>query len=408
MPLIRSRLRMATCALLAVAGTAAAEGGNWHFDAGTLKYSEQNRVQVIEPLIRLKRDLTNGRSLTGKAIFDVITGASPTGATPSNQLQTITSASGTSQQVTRGVVPVQRFRDHRSSFDLVYEQPVTRTFKADFGGEIASETDYESRGGNLTLLLDTPDRLTTFSVAGSANFDRASPRGGLRTGLGLTTDATTPGSSNKRVLDGLVGITRVLSPRWLMQLNYGRTRESGYLTEPYKIISVIDTAGNTIAYRNEKRPDQRQRETLEVNSVYNVSDEDVLHFSYRFYWDNWGVRSHTVDLKYRLDLSGGQYLEPHLRFYSQTPVRFYTYGLISGAPLPEYATADYRYGKLNSNTIGIKYGFPVGSGELNVRLEYMAQTGPRHPQQAVGVQKQYDLFPPINITILQFGYSVNF
>jgi hypothetical protein len=405
---MRSRLRAATCALLAVAGSAAADGGDWHFDAATLKYSEQGRVSVVEPLFRLKHDFTNGRSLTGKVVFDVITGASPTGATPSDQVQTVTSASGNSQQQTRGIVPVKNFRDHRESLDLEYEQPLARTLKAIIGGQAALETDYASRGGSLTLSWDTSDRLTTFTAATSANFDRASPKGGMRTGLDLISAPTTPVSASKQILDGLVGVTRILSPRWLMQLNYGRTRETGYLTEPYKIVSIVDSTGNTIDYRNEKRPDNRQRQTIQLSSVYNVFDEDVIHVSYRFYWDDWGIRSHTVDFRYRFDLSGGHYLEPHLRFYGQSAVNFYTYGLRAGAPLPEFATSDYRYGKMNTNTFGVKYGFPVGSGELNVRLEYMVQSGNSHPSQAVGVQRQYDLFPPINITILQVGYTVNF
>jgi len=38
----------------------------------------------------------------------------------------------------------------------------------------------------------------------------------------------------------------------------------------------------------------------------------------------------------------------------------------------------------------------------------MLQSGDSHPAQAIGVQKQSDLFPLINILMLQVGYSLAF
>jgi len=406
MQLIRNRLRTATCALLAVAGSAAADG-DWHLDTGMLEYSEHGRVSVFEPVARLKRDLSNGRSLAAKVVFDVMTGASPTGATPSDKVQTVTSASGNSQQVKSGVVPLGLFRDHRADVELEFEQPLARTLTTVVGGHLSKETDYLSRGGTLTFNWDTPNRLTTITAGTGGNFDRVNPKGGMRTGLAMAADPTTPGSAAQQTVDGLIGVARVLSPQWLVKLTYGHAWENGYLTEPYKIVSILDADGNTIDYRNEHRPDRRQKQDFQLSSAYAV-DEDVLHFSYRFFWDDWGIRSHTVDVKYRFDVDDGNYLEPHLRFYTQSAADFYTYGLVSGLPLPQYATADYRYGKLSTQTIGAKYGILTSSGEFNIRIEYMVQSGDSHPAQAIGVQKQYDLFPSISILIVQAGYSLKF
>ena len=78
--------------------------------------------------------------------------------------------------------------------------------------------------------------------------------------------------------------------------------------------------------------------------------------------------------------------------------------------LPELATADYRLGALRSATIGATYGFriPDRPGEWTVRAEYIGQFGNRHPADAVGVQRQFDLFPTVNIGSLLIGYSVEF
>jgi hypothetical protein len=116
-----------------------------------------------------------------------------------------------------------------------------------------------------------------------------------------------------------------------------------------------------------------------------------------------------VDLKYRYELPRAHYLEPHVRYYTQTAADFFTYGLMDGAPLPQYATSDYRYGKMVTTTFGLKYGIPMAGGsELNFRAEYMRQSGDSHPKQAIGMQRNYNLFPAVNVVIFQVGYSRDF
>jgi hypothetical protein len=409
MQLIRARLHAATCALLAVAGGAVAGEGDWQAEAAALTYAEQGRTTVFEPAVRVKRNFVNGQSLAVKLVFDAMTGASPNGAMPTDHAQTFTSPSGTAFQIPIGETPVRDFTDQRGAVELEYEHPLTRTFKAVAGGHLSAETDYTSTGATLTFTLDTPNRLTTFTAGAGANWDQVSPNGGVPTGLGRTSTAIADpeGSTSKRALDGLVGITQVLSRHWLVQCNYGRARESGYLTEPYKVVSTLLPDGSTVDYRHEKRPSKRERQNAFLGTVYQLW-QDVVHISYRYYWDDWQVRSHTVEVHYRHALPGGHFIEPQVRYYSQSAVGFYTYGLISGVSLPEYATSDYRYGKLKTMTIGLKYGLPVATGEFSLRVEYMRQSGERHPREAIGVQKNYDLFPPINIMILQLAYSLDF
>jgi hypothetical protein len=306
-----------------------------------------------------------------------------------------------------GRTPVRDFTDQRASFDLEYEHLLTRTLKAVAGGHLSAETDYVSRGATVTLNWDTADRLTTFTLGAAGNFDRANPTNGIPVGLAWAGTADGRTSADKTVLDGMIGVTRVLSRRWLMQLNYGHARETGYLTEPYKIVSIIAPGGTTVDYRNEKRPNSRTRQNIFHSSVYQIS-EDVIHLSYRYYRDDWGIKSNTLDVKYRHEFPRGHYLEPRIRYYWQSAVNFYTYGVLYDAPVPSYATSDYRYGKLRTMTCGVKYGLPISIGEFNIRAEYVRQSGDRHPQQAIGVQRNYDLFPPINIMVVQAGYSLDF
>ena len=137
--------------------------------------------------------------------------------------------------------------------------------------------------------------------------------------------------------------------------------------------------------------------------------QNVTYASYRYYWDNWDVRSHTLDLKWRHELPEHDWFQPHLRLYTQTQASFFHFGLVDGEPLPEYATSDLRLGPLHSVTIGGTYGFkiPGYTGELTIRGEYIHQWGDGHPPDAIGAQQQLDLFPPVEIGTLFVSYSVD-
>jgi hypothetical protein len=86
-------------------------------------------------------------------------------------------------------------------------------------------------------------------------------------------------------------------------------------------------------------------------------DGKVLDLSYRYMTDDWEIDSHTVDLRFRWPLGDRSYVEPHIRYYSQSEAEFYRSSLIDGEALPEYASADYRLGNFDAVTVGAKYGW---------------------------------------------------
>jgi hypothetical protein len=165
-----------------------------------------------------------------------------------------------------------------------------------------------------------------------------------------------------------------------------------------------------------------------ASSVYHLS-RDVVYASYRYYADDWRVRSHTADARYRLEMAHENYLQPHLRYYQQTAARFYAPGLVAGAPLPAYASSDYRLGPLRTATIGLTYGFHVAHvpGTISARAEYVRQwlaggshggggdeRGDDNPDRAgpaglaaAQATLRADI-PPLHIGSLLLGYSVAF
>jgi hypothetical protein len=253
-------------------------------------------------------------------------------------------------------------------------------------------------------------RLTMLTVGGGVNHDGVSPKGGTYAQLDSTRQLVSNESNPKDVTTTLLGLSRILTRRWMVGMTASRTMETGFLTEPYKVVSVMDpSTGYPIGKFTEKRPTRRTRQDLLTSSVYHLS-RDIIYLTHRYYWDDWGVRSNAYDVKYRLELPQESFVQPHARFYSQTAADFYTAGFVQGQALPTFASSDERLGALRTLTLGATYGFhiPYQPGEFTVRAEYVRQWGPAHPPGVVGVQRGYDLFPGENIGSFLAGYSVQF
>jgi hypothetical protein len=412
---MRDALHTAALALLLAPAAAQAQTATDHIDVTSLLYSEQSRTQVIEPVVRFSRLMADGQSISAQLGIDVITGASPTGELPSGVVQTRTSASGRTVTSAAGALPTAPFNDRRFSFDGEWKRPFARFYTSTLGGHFSREKDYQSLGVNGGMSIETMGRLLTLSIGGGVSHDTVFPIGG--TPAGLSTGVIISHAANaKNVSNILLGASRILTRRWMVSVNGTRTMERGYLTEPYKLVTVMNsTTGSPIEALTDKRPSTRNRSSLLLSSVYHFTD-DVFYTSYRYYWDTWSVRSNTIDVKYRHELdpdagpNAGTYLEPLVRYYKQTAASFYTPGLIQGNPLPDFATSDYRLGALQTITIGATFGYhPMDSSNVwTARAEFMRQSGGSSPPNVVGIQRNYDLTPPVNIFAVVLGYSFDF
>jgi len=420
---IAASLAAATCSLLgsAVPGAsiAAEAEKRWQFDAAVLYYGESaGRVTDYSLNAWARRLFTRGRALALRLGIDSLTGASPSGAVPASTPQTFTTPSGNSSYTTpAGETPLDdSFLDTRYALSADWEQPLSRSLRATFGGSFSNEYDYMHAGANATLARDFNQRNTTLSAGLSFAADTINPVGGapipFAPMLPPGSSGNKAGDESKTVADLLVGVTQVLGPRTLAQINYSLSRSTGYLNDPYKLISVVDpvtgdpTPGpdSLDLYLFESRPDARTKHSLFVE-VRRHLGRDIVDGAYRFMTDDWGIQSHTLDFHYRWKQKGG-YLQPHLRYYTQSAADFYVVNLFDGDPLPAYATADYRLGEFDAYTLGLKYGRPAGDGkEWAVRVEYYEQSGRAPPGSGVGSLADFDLYPGLDAVIVQVGYS---
>lgn len=421
---IREKLALATCTLLQAAAPAAhAADSDWEIKSALMMYSESDgRVNAIEPVVSGKKEIGEDQFLTVKVVLDALTGATPNGAHASSATQTFTSPSGgKSYTVQPNETPLDdTFHDSRVALSASWDMPVIDNLsRMIWSANVSSEYDYQSLGASATFLRDYNNRNTTFSAALGFNADSIDPVGGtpvpfahMRVAGADITDTREGSSESKTISDVMFGITQVISRRTLMQFNLGFSSTSGYQNDPYKILSVVDgttglpvaQVGDDLPYLYESRPDSRSRQTFYWKTVHHL-DEDVINVAYRYYTDDWDVTSHTIDFHYRYDLGGGSYLQPHVRYYSQSAAEFFRTSLVDGDPLPQYASADYRLGELTTTTLGLKYAMPVGkTSEFSLRGEVITQAQ-QDVTTPIGDQVSQDLTPDLDAVVFQVGYS---
>jgi hypothetical protein len=209
----------------------------------------------------------------------------------------------------------------------------------------------------------------------------------------------------------LLGVTQVMTRNWLSEFNISIDRFHGYLNDPYKFTSIINSAGGTAGYEYENRPDQRTRKSAYWENRVGWSSHISTALSLRYMSDDWGVRSDTAQLHLRWTFSNrDRYIEPTIRWYRQTAADFYTpFILTAGKPITGYESSDSRLGAFHALTYGVKFAQKLpGLGsrpesEISVRAEYYQQTFDERVPTPVGLQG-LDLYPGLKAVLVQIGW----
>jgi len=120
------------------------------------------------------------------------------------------------------------------------------------------------------------------------------------------------------------------------------------------------------------------------------------------------VKSNTLDVKVPAGAAGNAYLEPSA-LLRPVPGGLLHLGLIDGAPVPAFASADYRLGAEERDAgrdlrlSGSRA--PPASGRSGASTSGSSGTA---TAGAVGAQQQFDLFPAVNIGTATVTYSLGF
>ena len=343
--------------LAAGAGALAAHGAHAQsqIDARLLFYKESGgRTEVVNPVVNVHQDLGDAwGGLDLLLAYDTISGASPSGGYPS--VDVTTSASG--HTIAGGSLPLTSYSDQRKSVGLTWGKKVGPHLPS-IDVSLSKENDYTAR---------------SIGLADSWTF--AGGRGTLHGGVSFSSDIVAPVTNKlelaKKQQGFALGGTWILGARDLIDISASLMKQSGYLDDPYKIVPV-GTPGNFVD-TPEHRPDSRSRKAVVGKYGHYFLWGGALKATYRYYWDDWSLKAHTLELVYDHRLNEDWLVSPTVRLYTQTAASFWANTL---ATKQEFMSSDYRLAAFSSVLGGLTVTRKMTpSLDLSLGVTLQSQTG---------------------------------
>ena len=303
------------------------------FTAKTQVYADSDHTTVVSPLVAISRDAWRGGTVGASYVADVVSSAS---------IDVVSNAT-------------KRMNDFRSEITTALTQKWrASTFSASYIYSI--EHDYESHTANLGFSQDLFQRNTTLSLG--ATF--------VHNDVGRSGDQ----AFHRRLLvtGAAASWTQVLTKRLIAQLSYTFTYNDGYQSSPYRFVPVQGAMDGVLFKVPETTPGERFRHAFVAGLNQHLFTDSSIQGDYRFYVDNWGMQSHTLQLRYFVTWKDVT-LRVRERFYYQSGVDFYKphYDEVEA-----FMTTDRESSTLWSNLAGLKVSWRLPWVHRALELEAKA------------------------------------
>ena len=320
-------------------------------------YFDNFRVNIVYPSISMTGAISPTTSLTGRYLVDVISAAS---MKSQFQVDGVTSASGRGHGG-----EVEGPDEVRNEFNVGISQLVAgATLSAN--GIYSTENDYKSRTIAGSLSLPFAKKNTIFSLGATQSWDIVAPRNQTWT-------------ADKNVLSLNAGLTQVLGRRTVLQLDGSWSDNRGYLNDPYQVVSII--GDGEIQTFEARHPDQRTRRAVGVRLNQSLGRRTALNLGYRYYWDNWDIKSNTANIMLQRRVAEDVVLKAGFRGYKQSKAYFFE---------PTYA-APMTFMSVDSK---LSRGY---SGEIQLGTTITGNAKSRYPFIAMLASEKVDLNFDLNL-----------
>jgi hypothetical protein len=141
---------------------------------------------------------------------------------------------------------------------------------------------------------------------------------------------------------------QIVNKRMNISFSPGVVFQHGLLSTPFHRVYFVDEG----LPRVENLPEERWKIPIGVQANIFATNNIILRTYYRFYWDNFGIKSHTLSLEIPVKISPEWTVAPHVRFYTQTGSKYfaaYKEHLLSET----YYTSDYDLSSFTDFKTGV-------------------------------------------------------
>lgn len=132
--------------------------------------------------------------------------------------------------------------------------------------------------------------------------------------------------------------------------------QKGFLSLPFHRVYMNN---NTV--HSEALPSSRFKIPIGLRANYFLGDKIVIRSFYRFYQDDWGLTSHSLDLETAIKITPFISVSPFYRYYRQSAIKYFE-PYQSHLPTDKYYTSNYDLSKFDSHFVGAGFRIAPPSG----------------------------------------------
>jgi Protein of unknown function (DUF3570) len=242
-------------------------------------------VTASGPAFLVRKSIADKVSLTGSLYVDAVSNAS---------IDVVTTASP--------------YKERRNDYGLAMDYAV-RDSLVTLALGASREPDYNTQSLSLDIAQETFGGMTTVNLG----FTRASDEVGKTGDRGFFDRATH--------WQYRVGVTQILTPKWLASVNLEAVSDTGYLGNTYRVARVF---GAAVPERHPRTRSSRAVKVRAVGSLDLGGQRDAVRAEYRYFWDNWDVKAHTLEAGYSRYLGESFLVDGFVRYYKQGAALFYS------------------------------------------------------------------------------------
>jgi hypothetical protein len=270
------------------------------------------------------------------------------------------------------------------------------------GAYYSGEYNYQSLGTDLHFSVKTDNKNGEFSAKLQGYFDQvkliypselipASTTTTTSTGTVITTasgsvissDGETSYGSKKNIpssprttLSAAFSYSQQINERLQIMFLGDVVGQHGYLGLPFHRV-YFNNGKDTV----EKLPSSRFKLPVGFRLNYFLGDNIIIRTYYRYYQDNWGIKSNTIGLEVPYKITPFFSISPFYRFYEQSASTYFA-PYEQHLPTDEYYTSNYEYAKFNSQFFGVGFRIAPPKGvfgwqglhDMEIRYGHYTQT----------------------------------
>lgn len=282
-------------------------------------------VKASGPAFLVRKSLADKVSLSAQYYVDMVSNAS---------IDVVTTASP--------------FKETRHALDFGADY-VVRDTTIRLGLSNSDEPDYKVGGYSLDITQEVFGGMTTVAMGYSRSTDK------------VLKHNSPEFEERARHWQYRLGITQILTPRWLASVNFEAISDDGYLGSPYRVARVF---GATVPERN---PRTRTSRAIRFGAVGDIGERRAIHADYRYFWDTWDIKAHTLEGGYSRYFGDRWLADGFVRYYKQSAALFYADNATSES---QYLSRNRQLATYDTIGVGAKltYDYRHVAGRYDIKL----------------------------------------